>query len=259
MSTRLSIADGLATVVFDSADTLNAMSKARIAELNSATERIAAAPDVRVVLLRAEGRVFGVGGDLNSFDPGRVDAPAVLRDIGQDLNPAILRLRSLPAIVVASVHGAVAGGSMGVMNAADLVIAAQGTTFNMAYARIGGSPDAGNSWFLPRLVGARKALEWLLLSDNFNADAALACGLVNQLVPADELRNATDKLVARLLAGPHGSHARMKRLVYQAESTPLARQLDEEIENFAQAAAGADMAEGIAAFMEKRKPRFGQQ
>ncbi|RZI42399.1 enoyl-CoA hydratase [Herbaspirillum sp. HC18] len=259
MTTHLTIEGGLATVVFDNPDTLNALGRVQIAEFNDVTSRIAQAPDVRVILLRAEGRAFGVGGDLGMLRPDSADVPSVLRDIGHDLNPAILRLRNLPAIVVACVHGAVAGGSMGMVNAADIVIASRDTTFNMAYARIGGSPDAGNSWFLPRLVGTRKALEWLLLSDNFDAETALAFGLVNQVVSPEELRAATDKLVARLLAGPHGSYQRIKRLVYQAETTPLARQLDDEIENFAQAAESADMAEGIAAFLEKRKPTFGKK
>ncbi len=257
MSTHLRIADGLATVVFDNPATLNAMGAVQIAELNRVTEHIAADPSVRVVLLRAEGPAFGAGGDISSFRPDRVDAPAMLREIGRDLNPFILRLRALPAIVVAAVHGAVAGGSMGTMGAADLVIAAQGTRFNTAYARIGASPDAGNSWFLPRLAGARKALEWLLLADSFDADAALSFGLVNWVVPADQLSAATDRLVARLLAGPQGSHARIKRLIYQAESTPLAQQLEDEIEHFAQATASADFAEGVAAFLQKRAPRFG--
>lgn len=258
MTTHLTIEGGLATVVFDSPATLNAMGRTEIADLNLVTERIAATPGVRVVLLRAEGPVFGVGGDLGMLEPHKGDVPQTLREIGRDLNPAILRLHQLPAIVVASVHGAVAGGSLGVVCAADIVIAARSTKFNLAYARIAASPDAGNSWFLPRLVGPRKALEWLLLSENFDADAALSSGLVTRVVPDEELRAATDGLVTRLLAGPHGSFARMKRLVHQAETTSLMQQLDDEIENFAQAAEDPDLAEGIAAFLAKRKPRFGQ-
>lgn len=258
MTIRLTVAGGLATVVFDHPATLNAMGREQVAALHDTVTRIAAMPDIRVVLLCAEGPAFGVGGDLNSFRPGAVDAPAALREIGRELNPAILGLRNLPAIIVTAVHGAVAGGSVGLVCAADFVIAAQDTRFNLAYARIGASPDAGNSWFLPRIVGQRKALEWLLLSDNFDAETARSFGLVNQVVPASELRHATDRLVARLLAGPHGSHVRMKRLVYQAETTSLAQQLEDEIENFAQAAASADLAEGVAAFIEKRTPRFGR-
>jgi 2-(1,2-epoxy-1,2-dihydrophenyl)acetyl-CoA isomerase len=258
MTTRLDITGGLASVVFDDPDTLNAMGPDQIAEMNRVAERIAEDPSVRVVLLHAEGPAFGVGGDLRAFDPGRGDAAAALRAIGPDLNPTILRLRKLPAVVVAAVHGAVAGGSVGVMSAADLVIAAEGTKFNMAYARIGASPDAGNTWFLPRLVGQRKALEWLLLCDNFDAQTALAFGLVNRVVPRERLAEEANALVSRLLAGPHGSHVRIKRLVYQSETTSLAQQLDEEIENFAQCAESPDFAEGIAAFMAKRAPRFNQ-
>lgn len=258
MSLHLQIADGLATIVFDNPNVLNVMSIAQITEFNRATEQIAADASVRVVLLRAEGPAFGAGGDITSFRPGAADAPEALRAIGRVLNPSILRLRALPAIVVAAVHGAVAGGSVGVMSVADLVIAAAGTRFNLAYARIGARPDAGNSWFLPRLVGSRKALEWLLLSDNFDAEEALAFGLVNQVVPADQLRAASDKLVARLLAGAQGAQACMKRMVYQSETTPLAQQLDEEIEHFAQATVSADFIEGVTAFMQKRQPRFGQ-
>lgn len=258
MTIHLTLANGLATIVFDDPATLNALGAPQITELNRLTERIAAEPDVRVLLLRAEGPAFGAGGDVASFRPGKADTPALLREIGRQLNPMILRLHTLPAIVLAAVHGAVAGGSVGLMNAADLVIAAQGTRFNMAYARLGASPDAGNSWLLPRLAGTRKTLEWLLLSDSFDADTARSFGLVNWVVPAEELADATAKLVARLLAGAHGSQRRIKRLLHQSGTTPLAQQLDDEIEQFAQATASADFAEGVAAFLQKRAPRFGQ-
>ncbi|HZW19711.1 enoyl-CoA hydratase/isomerase family protein [Noviherbaspirillum sp.] len=259
MSTHLTIDGGLATVVFDNPATLNAMGRIEIAELNQVTERIAASGDVRVVLLRAEGPAFGVGGDLRMLGRDTENTPSLLREIGRELNPAILRLHKLPAIVVASVHGAVAGGSLGLVCAADYVVAARSTTFNLAYARIAASPDAGNSWFLPRIVGPRKALEWMILSDNIDADTAMANSLVNQVVPDHDLREATDALVRRLLDGPAGSYRRMKRLVLQSETTSLAQQLDDEIEHFAQAAESPDFAEGIQAFLEKRKPRFGDQ
>ena len=108
-------------------------------------------------------------------------------------------------------------------------------------------------------MGARKALEWLLLSDSFDADTALASGLVNQVVPAAQLRAATEQLVARLLAGAHGSQVRIKRLIHQSESTPLAQQLYDEIEHFAQATQTSDFAEGVSAFLQKRTPHFGQK
>jgi 2-(1,2-epoxy-1,2-dihydrophenyl)acetyl-CoA isomerase len=258
MATHLRMDKGMATIVFDYPATLNAMGVKEIRELNKVTQEIVDNPEIRVVLIRAEGPVFGAGGDLTEFDPERQqDTPEMLRAIGRELNPSILRLRGMPAVVVASVHGAVAGGSMGTMNAADLVIAAKGTRFNLAYARIGASPDAGSTWFLPRTVGIRKTLEWMLLSESFDADTAMKYGLVNQVVPAEQLRDVSEKLAARLLHGPRETYTRMKRLVYQSCFTPLAQQLDDEIEHFAAISATPDFAEGIDAFLCKRAPHFG--
>ncbi|MES2071136.1 MAG: enoyl-CoA hydratase-related protein [Pseudomonadota bacterium] len=259
MATHLLKENGLATIVFDYPATLNVMGLNEIRELNHVTQDIVDDPSIKVVLIRANGPIFGAGGDLASFQPDRCDPPELLREYGRELNPTILRLRGMPAIVVASVHGAVAGGSMGTMNAADMVIAAKGTRFNTAYARIGASPDAGSTWFMPRIIGMRKTLELLLLSDNFDADAALSYGLVNQVVPPEQLRDVTDKMVARLLHGPHETYARMKRLVYQSCSTSLAQQLDDEIEQFAAITATKDFAEGVSAFLGKRAPHFGCQ
>ena len=257
MTIRLEIAHGLASVIFDNPAALNAMDAAMAPRLAQVTAQIAADPSVRVVLLRAEGPAFGVGGDIGHFREDLAGLPAALRELGHEINPAIAALRELPAIVVAAVHGAVAGGSVGLMSTADLVIAAESTKFNLAYARIGGSPDIGNSWFLPRLVGPRRALELLLLSESFDAQAALRYGLVNQVVPDAQLGAAAEALVARLLAGPREAYARIKRLVYRSERTSLRQQLDDEIENFAQLAETEDFAEGVAAFLEKRAPKFG--
>ncbi|MFZ6759705.1 enoyl-CoA hydratase/isomerase family protein [Undibacterium sp. Ji50W] len=257
MSIRLEIANGLATMIFDNPDSMNVMGMSEIRSLNRLTEELADDRSIRVVIVRAEGKVFGAGGDISSFRPGDPASPETIREIGAELNQAVLRLHNLPAIVIASVHGAVAGGSMGTMNAADLVVAAKGTRFNMAYAKIGASPDVGNTWFLPRLVGNRKALEWLLFSENFDADEALAFGLVNLVVPPEQLKDVTEKLALRLLRGPHETYARMKRLIYQSESTSLEQQVTDEIEAFASVTMTPDFAEGVSAFLGKRPAHFG--
>ncbi|GGC69750.1 enoyl-CoA hydratase/isomerase family protein [Undibacterium terreum] len=257
MATHLTKDKGLATIVFDYPAKLNVMGLNEIREFSRVTQEIADDSSVKVVLIRANGPIFGAGGDLGSFGPDCCDPPEILREIGKELNPTILRLRGMPAIVVAAVHGAVSGGSMGPMNAADMVIAAKGTRFNTAYARVGASPDAGSTWFLPRIVGARKTMELMLLADNFDADTALRLGLVNQVVPPEQLRDVTDKLVARLLHGPHETYIRMKRLIHQSCSTSLAQQLDDEIEHFATVSKTRDFEEGISAFMNKRAPHFG--
>lgn len=258
MSIQLQLENGLATIVFDNPAHMNILGAPEVRELNRITQQLADQPALKVVVIRAEGTVFGAGADVGAFRPGDPAAPQAIREIGSELNQAILRLHRLPAIVVAAVHGAVLGSSLGPMNAADLVIAAKGTRFNTGYASIGASPDVGSTWFLPRLVGTRKALEWLLFPDNFDADTALAIGLVNQVVPPEQLRDVTDKLAARLLRGPAESYARVKRLVYQSDSAPLAQQLEDEMKAFATVCMTPDFAEGVLAFLCKRTPRFGR-
>lgn len=256
MSVHLQMEKGLATVIFDSAAKMNVLGASEIAELCHISQQLADNRRIRVVLIRAEGPVFGAGGDLNCIRAGDHKAAERLHHIGGELNQAILRMQGLPAIVIAAVHGCVAGGSMAAMLVADLVIAAKGTRFNTAYARTGASPDAGASWFLPRQIGTRKALEYLLLADNFDADTALAIGLVNQVVPPEQLRDVSERLAARLLCGPAQSYAQIKRLVYQAASTTLAQQLEDEVVTAAEISMSGDFCEGVAAFLERRCAHF---
>ena len=144
------------------------------------------------------------------------------------------------------------------MLSADMVIAAEGTRFNFAYMKIGGCPDAGNSVFLPRIVGDRKAFELIALSETFDAGEALRLGLVNRIVPLDQLESETRKLAARFIAGPAASFAATKRLLRQSATTPLRQHLDNEIETFARVSSTPDFVEGVTAFRAKRAPKFGQ-
>jgi 2-(1,2-epoxy-1,2-dihydrophenyl)acetyl-CoA isomerase len=154
------------------------------------------------------------------------------------------------------VHGAVAGAGVSVMAAADLALAAEGTKFSLAYSRIGASPDGGSTYFLPRLLGARRALEMMLLADTFDAQAALRLGLVNWVVGAGELAAETAKLAGRLAQGPTAAFAETKWLVNRSYEQALAPQLEAEMEAFARCAVTRDFAEGVTAFVEKRKPNF---
>ena len=142
------------------------------------------------------------------------------------------------------------------MAAADLVLAAEGTKFVLAYSRLGTSPDGGATWFLPRLVGARRALELMLLSDPVDARDAAAIGLVNRVVGAGELTAEAGRLALRLAQGPTSAFAETKRLVNAGHDQGLAAQLGAEVEAFARCAATRDFAEGVTAFVEKRKPDF---
>ena len=153
-------------------------------------------------------------------------------------------------------HGAVAGAGVGVALAADLAIAADDLQLNLAYARIGATPDAGATWMLPRLVGLRRALEMALLTETYDAPEALRLGLVNKVVPSAALEKETDALARSLASGPTLAHGRAKRLIRRAFDATLAEQLEAERATFKDSTRTADYLEGVAAFVEKRPPRF---
>jgi 2-(1,2-epoxy-1,2-dihydrophenyl)acetyl-CoA isomerase len=164
----------------------------------------------------------------------------------------------MPHPVVGCVQGAVAGFGLSLMNACDLVVAADDAYFASAYRQIGLTPDGGGSWSLPRLVGMRKAMEILLLGERFGAADALALGLVNRVVPAAELDAATSAVVQILATGPVLATRQAKRLVRESLSRTLSEQLDAEAASFAACAGTADFVEGITAFLQKRAPQFSR-
>ena len=231
----------------------NALDMPMAQAFHEAVHAVAADTSVRAVVLCGAGRCFGVGGDLAAMQH---DAAPVARVLIDALHTSLLRLAEMDAPVIASLHGAVAGGSMSLALGADLAIAAEGTSFNLAYGRIGANCDVGGSWHLPRLVGLRRAMQIALLSESLSAQEALQLGLVNRVVPADALGLETMALAQRLAHGPTLAYGRMKRLLRQSFENDLATQLDAEREAFCTGAATHDFREGVAAFLGKRAAVF---
>ena len=219
--------------------------------------RVTADAAVRVIVISAEGRAFLAGGDLAHFRRA-ADKPAAAAQLIDPTHAALRVLAKTPQIVVGSLKGAVAGGGMSIALGLDLLVAADDTTFNLAYARVAASPDCGGSWGLPRLVGFRKALEIALLSETIDAAEALRLGLVNRVVPRAALEEETAKLAARLADGPAIAQGNIKALMRLSFDRDHAGQLDAEAQSFAACAATPDFAEAIDAFFEKRKPAFGR-
>ena len=253
----------VATLTLNRPDALNALDPAMIDALIAHTAAVARDDSVRVVVLRGAGRHFMAGGDIRSFAERLAEAPAVRsegfrRTIGR-LHAAIENLHRMPHPVVGRVHGAVAGFGLSLMNACDLVVAADDSYFASAYRQIALTPDGGGSWALPRLVGLRKAMEIFLLGERFGAADALALGLLNRVVPAADLDAATNTMVHALATGPALALRNAKRLVRESLSRSLSEQLDAEASSFAACAGTADFVEGITAFLAKRPPQFGHE
>lgn len=255
-SVLLSIEAGVGTIAFNRPQVMNAMDDRMMIEFRAAAERLEHDEAVRAVVLRGEGRAFLSGGDVALFAERLSELPDIIVRWGREMHFAIQALRRMAKPVLASVHGAVAGAGFSIFCAADLAIAAASTRFSLAYANIGASPDGGSTFFLPRLIGQRKALELALLPDLFDADTARGLGLVNWVVPDEELAAQTQRVARRLAAGPTRAHAEAKRLMNASLSHGMETQMEEELFAFARCARTADLAEGVTAFVHKRKPVF---
>jgi len=248
-------ADGIARIRLNRPRALNAIDAA-LARALLAAVRTSQANGARVVVLGGEGRAFLAGGDLQAFaaDPPR--GPVTARAIIGPLHEAVALLAEGDAPVIAAVHGAVAGAGLSLVLGADLVLAADTARFSPAYVRIGACQDGGGSWALPRAVGLHKAMEIALLAEPFDAQAALAMGIVNRVVAADRLEAEATALARRIADGPTRAYGHTRRLLRAAASRSLREQLDAERTAFAACAATSDFAEGVRAFFDKRSPHF---
>jgi enoyl-CoA hydratase/carnithine racemase len=185
--------------------------------------------DIRVVVIRGVGPAFCAGGDIGHMAVHLDDPAPMVRGILNAHHEFLIGLAALPAVVLTSVHGAVAGGGLSLAFMGDLCVAADTTRFTPAYARLGVSPDDGGSTGLVRAVGVRRALQIFLMEDSFSAAQAEAWGLVNRVVPESELAAATQALAKRLGSLGAGAVAATKRLVAAAPDRPLAEQLEAEM------------------------------
>lgn len=245
--------EGVAHLRFNRPDSLNAIDVPMAQAFHAACREIADDSLVRAVWVSANGRAFMAGGDLAAMQK---DPPNVAERLIEGMHGGLRLLVALQAPVVASVHGAVAGGGLGLMLGCDLAIAAEGTRFGMAYPLIGASGDCSSTWGLPRVVGLRKALELALLADTFDASEALRLGIVNQVVPFAELHAQTEIIVRRLASGPTRALGQLKRLIRESDQHDLNTHLDAEAQGFLGCARSQDFLEGVGAFLAKRKPVF---
>ena len=240
------------TITLNRPGVLNALDLAMHERLAAALDR-AAQPDVRALVITGAGRGFCVGQDVGEFPR---DAAAVGELLSRHFNPAIRALCSLPKPVVAAINGPAAGAGLALALACDLRLAAASASLVPAFGRIGLVPDSGLSHTLPRLIGSAAAFDWMVSGRRIAAPEAEAMGLVTRVVEDAALAAETAALAAELAAGPTAAIGLTKQLIGRSLESSLDEQLAEEARLQAIAAAGDDFGEGVAAFLEKRPPRF---
>jgi 2-(1,2-epoxy-1,2-dihydrophenyl)acetyl-CoA isomerase len=246
----------IATITLNRPALLNALNGELAQQLYAAVQSCAADEAIRCVVLRGAGRGFMAGGDIKSFRE-RLNTPGGPTEfLFEPFHGSISLLRSMAKPVIASLHGPVAGAGVSLALAPDLAIAAESAVFTLAYTRIGTSPDGGSTYLLPRIVGLRRALEIALLAENFDARQALDWGVVNRVVPDEQLAAETARMAERLAGGPTAAYAKVKALLNKSLDQDLAAQLSAEEEFFRASTRTRDFAEGVNAFLDKRRPGF---
>lgn len=252
-----SIADGVATLIFNRPQQLNSFNVRMHEEVRQALETISQDKQVRVLLISGEGRGFCAGQDLGdrTVSPDG-DAPDLGESIENYYNPLLRTLRDLPIPVICAVNGVAAGAGANIALACDLVLAARSASFVQAFCRLGLVPDSGGTWTLPRLVGMARAKALTLLDTRLSAEQAEQWGMIYRCVDDDQLRDEANKLARHLATQPTYGLGLIKQSLNASMHNSFDQQL--ELERDLQRAAGRsrDYREGVAAFMEKRTPDF---
>jgi 2-(1,2-epoxy-1,2-dihydrophenyl)acetyl-CoA isomerase len=243
---------GVLTITLNRPDVLNAFN-ADLHRALGAALKDARAEDVRAVVITGAGRGFCVGQDLTEFREAAGDIAGRLRG---SYHPNILAIRALEKPVIAAVNGPAAGAGLSLACACDVRLASDEATFVPAFINIGLVPDSGSTYLVRRLLGTARAFEWMSSGRRLTAAEAHAWGLVSEVVEADRLQARAAELAGELAALPTRGIALTKRLFDHAEHTTLEEQLELEAQLQAAATRTHDFAEGVAAFLEKREPRF---
>jgi len=249
---------GVLRITLNRPDKLNAFNPALHKGLADAMTRAEGEAEVRCLLITGAGRGFCAGQDLGDRD---MSVPVI--DLGEGLdtryNPLVRRMRALPKPIVCAVNGVAAGAGANFALACDIVLAARSASFIQAFVKIGLVPDCGGSYFLPRLAGTQRAMALAMTGERLSAEDAERWGLIWKCVDDAQLRAESEKLALQLASGPTRSLGLIKQAMYGSASNDLSTQLDLERDLQREVGKGKDYREGVAAFLEKRKPRFTGQ
>lgn len=253
------VRDNIARITLNRPDAANALNVDLARDLMYAALQCDEDPTIRAVIVTGTGRMFCAGGDLKSFAAQGENLPYHLKEVTTYLHAAMSRFTRMNAPIVAAVNGTAAGAGMSLACACDLVLAAESARFTMAYTRAGLTPDGSSTYFLPRIVGLKRALELTLTNRLLSAKEACEWGIVTKVVPDANLQAEADALAAQLAASATGALGAAKRLLHSGWTETLETQMELETRAIAARAHTADGREGITAFLEKRAPKFTGQ
>lgn len=250
------VADGVATITFNRPDAANAMSPLCARELNEVSIEVEGNSEIRAVILTGAGKMFCAGGDLGAFVAAGDKARSLLLQMTGDLHLGISRLSRNAAPVIGAVNGTAAGAGFSMVMLCDLAISAASAVYTMAYTNAGLSPDGSSTFFMPRKIGDRRARELMLTNRVLKAEEALEWGVVNQVVPDDQLMDEARQLANKLANGPTQAFGQVKALLNTTFDNSLETQMELEARAIADMVGTADGQEGLDAFFNKRKPDF---
>jgi 2-(1,2-epoxy-1,2-dihydrophenyl)acetyl-CoA isomerase len=250
------LSDGIGTITFNRPEAFNALDMQLAREFHDAIVTCSEDDAVRVVLITGTGKAFCAGGDVKGFCE-KIDQIGVhVKLLTTELHGAVSRMIRMSKPTITAVNGVAAGGGMSLALAGDLILATASARFTMAYTQIGASPDGSSSFFLPRMVGVKRALELTFLNRVLSAHEAMEWGIVSQVFADEQFPQEVRRIATRLAQGPTLAYGRAKTLLYSSTSETLETQMEHEAQCIAACGKTADFREGIFAFAEKRTPTF---
>jgi 2-(1,2-epoxy-1,2-dihydrophenyl)acetyl-CoA isomerase len=250
------VEDAVATITLNRPDAYNALDLALAREVFEAVLEADEDRTVRCIVVTGAGRAFCAGGDVKGFHDNIDRVGVLIKQLTTYLHGAVSRLARTPKPVIMAINGVAAGGGMSFALAGDVVVAAESAKFTLAYSKIAASPDGSSTWFLPRLIGIRRAVDLYFTNRTLSAREALEWGLVSRVFPDAEFQSAVAALARELARGPTAAFGRAKALFHESTQESLETQMELEAQAIAQSGATEDFRNGVAAFSRKQPVAF---
>jgi len=253
---NLELSGKIATLTFNRPEAMNTYNWKMSEEIPECLETINENKEIKVLVLKGANHIFMAGGDVSLLQKAITSSEEYTREAINSLNASIDLIYNMDKIVIAAVEGACAGAGLSIMLAADFAICSDNTKFNSAYTALGLTPDGGMSYFLPRIVGTKKALELILFTDHFDAKQASELGLVNNVVSVAKFDEFVSKFTNNVANGPMSAQIKVKHLIQSSLEHSLQEQLGMEADSFIASTKTKDFKTGIDAFLNKKRPEF---